>query len=183
MMLTVSLKTFQNKLLKMTFAVFTVKNSITWKKNGRTYFSMSNGKLALRLEDFKKFSVKEFSGILKDYNENISKKGRPPHDNLWHLLFLTKVTVSTFVIRFVYGSYYSLHLLNWVFMLFFFFFSWTLQSNLGKMILEKHQTLPFFNYTMILLNPLVKMCSARGASHTLWWELSDLNSHVLALSV
>ena len=29
MMLTVSLKTFQNKLLKMTFAVFTVKNSIT----------------------------------------------------------------------------------------------------------------------------------------------------------
>lgn len=83
---------------------------------------MSNGKLALRLEDFKKFSVKEFSGILKDYNENISKKGRPPHDNLWHLLFLTKVTVSTFVIRFVYGSYCSLHLLNWVFMLFFFFF-------------------------------------------------------------
>ena len=45
---------------------------------------MSNGKLALRLEDFKKFSVKEFSGILKDYNAKISKKGRPPHDNLWH---------------------------------------------------------------------------------------------------
>ena len=43
-----------------------------------------NGNLALRLEDFKKLSVKEFSGILNDYNEKISKKGRPPHDNLWH---------------------------------------------------------------------------------------------------
>ena len=81
-----------------------------------------NGKPALRLENFKKFSVKEFSGILKHHNENISKKGRPSHDSLWHLLFLTKVTVSTFVIRFAYGSYYSLHLLSWVFMSFSFFF-------------------------------------------------------------
>lgn len=116
------------------------------KKTDELISVCPNGKLALRLEDFKKLPVKEFSRILKDYNENISKKGRPPHDNLWHLFFLTKVTVSTFVIRFVYGSYYSLHLLNRVFMLFFFFFSWTLPSNLEKIILEKHQALLFFNY-------------------------------------
>ena len=71
-----------------------------------------NGKLALCIEDLRKFSVKELQGKLKHYHENISeKKNRPSDENLCHFLSLpTKVTVSTVAIRFINGSYYLLHL-------------------------------------------------------------------------
>ena len=42
------------------------------------------GKPATCLEDFRKFSVKDFQGILKHYNENIRKKSKHSDENLCH---------------------------------------------------------------------------------------------------
>ena len=63
------------------------------------------------LKNVLKISLKELQGILKHYHENTSgKKANLLMRTLVFLFFPTKVTVSTVAIRFVYGSYYLLHL-------------------------------------------------------------------------
>ena len=67
-------------------------------------------KPALRLEDFRKFSLKEHQGILKHYHENISQKT--------HLLLRAFIifchfqskSESTVPIRFINEPYYLMHL-------------------------------------------------------------------------
>ena len=56
--------------------VFIMKSFITWKKKKKDEFISvcPNGKPALCLEDFSKFSGRELQGILKHYHENIEKK-------------------------------------------------------------------------------------------------------------
>ena len=134
----------------------------------------ANGKPTSCLE---RFQWKTFENILVLQWKQIRKKDKPSDKNHWCFwLSPIKVTVSKVVIRFVYGSYYLLHLLSC-------FFSLTFKTILEKMILEKHQILTFFDYSIILLNPLAKIWSAMGASHIqLRWELPDSKPHVLALS-
>ena len=101
--------------------------------------------------------MKEFWEILKHYNENISgKKDRPSDKNLCNfLLFLKKLTVSTDSLV----DDTTCSSCRTVFNLL------TFKCNLEKMILEKKQILPFFNYNSILLNHFAKIWRARGASH------------------
>ena len=139
---------------------------------------MSKWKISIVLRRFKKvFSERASRNIEALQWKHIRKKSRPADGNCRHfLLSPIKVTVTAVVIRFFYRSYYLLHLVNCI-------FSWTFKSNLGKMILEKYQNLPFFNYTSILSSPLAKIWSASGTSHIqFWWELADL-THLLTLFI
>ena len=97
-------RTFQNKLSTLIFAVFKVK------KRNEFILVYPNGESASGLKDFRKFPMKEL---------HLKKQTLWWEPNLTHfLLFLIKVPVSTVAIRFVYGSYYLLHLQSC-------FFSWT----------------------------------------------------------
>ena len=145
------------------------------RKNGRIYFSMFKWKAGIALRRFQRvFSERTFRNNVALQWKQIRKKGKPSDGNFWHFLFSPiKVTFSTVVWIFIYGSYYLLHLLSWFFLV-----------NLEKMISEKYQLFTIFlNYSIISLNPLAKIWSVRGACHTqLWIELPDLKPHVLVLS-